>query len=83
MKPDQAVLGSRDALLVNNRDAFKEITPLVIKTLRGSYVFDNIDESRFVRSGKAVSIVGRVDEHAFTAEHNVLTDSRFYLSYPT
>jgi hypothetical protein len=31
LKPDQAVLGSRDALLVN--------------------VYDNIDESRFVRRG--------------------------------
>jgi hypothetical protein len=82
-KPDQAVLGSRDALLVNNRDAFKEIAPLIIKTLRGSYVYDNIDESRFVRSGKAVSIVGRVHQHALAAEHNVLIDSRFYLSYPT
>ena len=45
-------------------------------------MYDNIEESRFVRSGKAVSIVGRVDEHALAAEHHVLTDSRFYLSYP-
>jgi hypothetical protein len=76
------VIGIRDALLVNNPDAFKAITPLIIKTLRGSYVSENIAESRFVRSDKAVSIVERVREHALAADH-VLTDSRFYLSYPT
>ena len=47
---------------------------IMSKTLRGSYVYENIEASRFVRSGKAVSIVGRVHEHALAAEHNVLTD---------
>ncbi len=52
-------------------------------TLRGSYVYENLAELRFVRSGKAVSIVERVFEHASAAGNTVLTDSRFYLSYPT
>jgi hypothetical protein len=82
-KVDQAVCGPRDALLVNNPGAFKEITPLFVKTLRGAYLYENIVESRFVRSGKAVSIVKRVGEHATAAEHLTVTDSRFYLSYPT
>jgi hypothetical protein len=84
LKPDQAVLGSRDALLVNNRDAFKEITPLTIKTLRGSYL--RVRQHRRVQVrpvGQGGVDHGRVDEHALAAEHNVLTDSRFYLSYPT
>jgi hypothetical protein len=81
-KVDQNVCGHRDALLVNNPGAFKEITPLFVGTLRGAYLYANIVESRFVRSGKAVSIVKRVGEHAKAAEHPNATNSRFYLSYP-
>jgi hypothetical protein len=54
-----------------------------MRARRGAYLYENIVESRFVRSGKAVSIVKRVREHATAAEHRKLTDSRFYLSYPT
>jgi hypothetical protein len=68
-KPDQAVIGIRDAMLVNYSDAFKELTTIMSKTLRGSYLYENMAESRFVRSGKAVSIVDRVREHASAAEH--------------
>ncbi len=41
-KPDQAVIGIRDAMLVNNSDAFKEITTIMSKTMRGSYMYENM-----------------------------------------
>ncbi len=54
-----------------------------VRARRGAYLYEKMVESRFVRSGKAVLIVKRVREHATAAEHRKLTDSRFYLSYPT